>query len=68
MIGRMKTMGMVKRISMEGKFSIYVRNIDYKEVVTENPFGYNIKLLKTIIKVIRRTKFNIFASLQILCS
>lgn len=52
-MGRMKTMGLVKRIGMEGKFSIYVRNIDYKEVVTENPFGYNIKLLKAIIKVIR---------------
>ena len=53
-LGRMQAMGMIKTIGMEGKFSIYIKNLEYKEEVTENSFGYNIRLIKKIIKVIKK--------------
>ena len=53
-IGKMQAMGMIKTIGMEGKFSIYIKNLEYKEEVTENSFGYNIRLIKKIIKVIKK--------------
>ncbi len=56
-LGRMLTKGIIKAISKEGKYAIYVKNSDYKESNLVNSYNFEIKFLKNIIKKLKSGDF-----------
>jgi len=55
-IGRMKAIGMIKPIASEGKYKIYVRELDYKEDNQTNQYNYDLNILKQMIKYLKTCK------------
>ncbi len=52
-LNTMSYKGLIKSISMQGKFAIYIKNSDYVDKNPMNSFNFEIKFLKAIIRKLK---------------
>ena len=57
-LGKMKKMGMVKRIATDGKLAIYVQELDYAEENPVNNYNYELDFLNDMIKKLKTGNYS----------
>ncbi len=57
-LGKMNDVGLIKPISSQGKFRIYIKNIEYKEENPMNNYNFEIKFLKSMIRKLKTGNYS----------
>jgi|GEM_PF-70496 len=63
-IAKMKAVELIKPISSNGKYKIYVRNLDYAEKNPMNNYNYEINFLKELIRRIKTGNYRSLRQLE----
>ncbi len=63
-LAKMKASGLIKPISQEGKYKIYVRVLDYVEENPINNYNYEINFLKELIRRIKTGNYRSLRQLE----
>jgi hypothetical protein len=57
-LGKMKKMGMVKKIATDGKLAIYVQELNYVEENPVNNYNYELDFLNAMIKKLKTANYS----------
>jgi len=57
-LGKMKNMGMIKKITKNGKFTVYVQELNYTEEDPVNSYDYELNFLNAMIKKLKTGNYS----------